>query len=1222
MRRTGISGMLSVLALLGILAAPGSAGARFFYQNSFPDVDWLVLETEHFRIYYYPEVEWTASMMAKYAEIAYPKITGLFEYPLKEKIHIVIRDQEDYSNGWAIYFEDQVTAWATPLYYILRGRQEWIPDMFTHEFTHIVSLKANDWKAESSVVMVGRGLVEDGVHNVDFGIQLVFGASTPFFWAEGIAEYGTHLAGFNWWTTSRDMHQRMSMLEDNYLDYDQMYNRNFSSSFDGERGYQQGYTMGLYVMEKFGKEKYAQLAINSGNKGHLIWDKNIEEVLGIDGRKLFGGWLAWMKDRYQRQTAPIRKAEHTGFPLGPQAKEGYVEVLDKLPDGRWKVKISGQPCIPPEYRKKDTLEKIAIALYGDPEKTDELAKQSAQELWATIGNFLGGDEKKEKDLNDKFKDIRDKYDWVKSKTKYWNKKQRKAAMEAQDQWQQFPRYSADGKWLAHTTRQALVLEPVPIEEKEQFSGLCISKERAEEIADDTKTIKGASSFLGYEFSPDGKKVVFSSMSCPNTFLPCVSLDGYYRMDLYEYTIESEEIERLSRRLRAYQPAYSPDGKTIAFIHIEDGQNHLGLMPAGAREVTPDGKCVIDGREMNNCVKWLIKKHDGTLLGQPSFSPDGAKIVIDLYRNHQQDIWMLASDGSDLHPLTWDKAEDRDARFTPDGRQILYVSDRTGIFNTYLLDIESGKVKQLTNVLGGTYNPFITSTGDLLYAYFTSYGLRLYGLRREDFYNKEIDAGYEVSPSAVARNLAYQEPLPQIREKSFSYNPFSPRNWEPPIGIPLFIYERRGVQIGGQLLLLDTLDKHLFTSTVLLGQQSLYSAAYVNNFWYPTFMVGWTHLETSYEFSQGFTSSQLAPSRSEPHFPSPINFKNRQSIDFGYAGVDYKFAPQFGIKANYVYRHLTSKRSSGTKEQAFLTNNSYSVGLAYQDVSRRGPEIDINPRGGRKINLDYAFIRTGLPTMDWADVEWLGRSNPPGDNSDDYQSHELQFGYTEYIPISWWNEQGKHTLQLHLRGGWIDRNVHRWDEFFAGSLHPLRYVPTFSTTQEFAGYEDFSLRGETMLIMAVSYRFPVLRNIDRRFGPFYFVSLWAEISGTAGNLWGYTADFKQDKYGNIMRNPESYWDPAVIPGSIRRERPFLDISSKNGNYMLYDISFTLKLKAMLFGTNSWNSFIRVAYGLNDIVGQYEVNDDNAFVDAYPNNALYAETEPKSLRLAIGIGSDFD
>jgi hypothetical protein len=107
----------------------------------------------------------------------------------------------------------------------------------------------------------------------------------------------------------------------------------------------------------------------------------------------------------------------------------------------------------------------------------------------------------------------------------------------------------------------------------------------------------------------------------------------------------------------------------------------------------------------------------------------------------------------------------------------------------------------------------------------------------------------------------------------------------------------------------------------------------------------------------------------------------------------------------------------------------------------------------------------------------------------------------------------------------------------------------------------------------------------------------------------------------MRNDESYYDPKIQNGTIRREVPFVDIASKNGNYMLYDISFTLKLKAFIFSTTGWNSFFRIAYGLNDVIGQYEMNDDYAYVDAYPNNYLYAESEPKSLRISIGIGSNF-
>ncbi len=717
-------------------------------------------------------------------------------------------------------------------------------------------------------------------------------------------------------------------------------------------------------------------------------------------------------------------------------------------------------------------------------------------------------------------------------------------------------------------------------------------------------------------------MVFSAIGCPNTRLPCVSLDGYYRMDLFLYDIESEDLTRISRRLRAMMPAFSPDGRQIAFVHVEDGQNHLGLIPAGARSVRPDGSCTLEGKRKKDCIRWLIRRHDGTLLGQPSFSPDGRRLVIDLYRNGRQDVWLVDIESGRLRPLTFDEAEDRDARFTPDGKAVVFSSDRSGIFNVYRLDLASGRMVRLTNVVGGAFTPFLTESGDLLYSYFTSYGLKPYLLKKERFYGKEQAYTPPPPEEEIARWMGEEEQLPEIAKSSDDYNPFSPRNWAPPVGMPMVIYERRGLQAGGQLLMLDALDKHMLAGTVLLGQESLYSLRYYNNFWYPRLQIGWTHMNLAYEFAQGFTRSATAESRAEAHFPPPVGYKNRQTIDFGFAGFDWPLARRLKVKGRYLYRHMSSRRASGTKDQAFLTNNRYTIGLEYDDLPRRGPEFDVNPTSGRRISVEYGFVRTGLPRPDWADVEWLGRVNPPGDGSDDYRFHMVQFGYTEYLPVTWWNPDYRHTLELHLRAGFINRNVHRWDEFFAGSLHPMRYVPTFSTTNEFAGYEDFSLRGETMLILGLTYRFPLLRRIDFRAGPFFVSGLWVELSATAGNLWGYTAQYVRDRFGNIDRNPESYWDPAVVPGTIRRERPFLDMSSKNGNYMLYDLSVTFKLKAYMFGVQRWNSFVRISYAFNDIVGQYEVNDDYTYVDAYPNDALYAELEPKGIRVFVGIGTDFD
>lgn len=1176
--------IFALCALFGLLAAAPSAEAGFYkrghwyYDASYPDVEWLSVETEHFIIHYYPEIEFTARMMAKYAEIMYPKVTGMFDFPLKEKVHIVLRDQEENANGFAVYNSDWVTVWATPLYYPLRGRQEWIPDCVTHEFTHIVSLKTQDWKSEAAFIVLASGLIEDGTHNLDIGAQVLIGFNEPYWWAEGVAEYGTHMAGFNWWTTARDMMQRSSFLEDNYLTYHEMFTPgNKDSGFDRERGYQQGYATALYVMEKFGKEQFAQLAVNSGKKGHLSWDKNIEDVLGVDGQTLYEGWVKWMKERYDRQVEPIRKAEHVGRDLTPTSRGEEIDVVERLPDGRWKMERGRRH-------------------YPDPPPLDEEEAKAQEE-----------DRKAEQ----------------KPRYEYWDKKQRKRFFEKDGNWNMLPKASPDGRFTAFGTRKGIMVFPIGADEWPTFSGHYLNMKRSEQAMENLKVVPGASVFNGYDFSPDSRKIIFSSLGCPDSWAPCVSMDGYYRYDLYTFDIFTEDVERLSRRLRAIAPSYSPDGKWIAFVHIEDGQNWLGVFPANARDVAADGTCTVNGQEQKDCITWLIKRRDGTQLGAPSWSPDSQKIVIDLYRNRQQDVWMVNADGSDLVPLTWDRAEDRDSAFTRDGKHVLYISDRTGIFNAYMMNLETRKVTQLTNVTNGVFTPFLTPAGNLLYAYFTSYGLRIYGHHRDNFYNQPVEAGYDVTPEEVARFLAYEEPLPEIRDKSYSYNPFSPKNWMPIEGIPLFIYERKGTEIGVQTVLVDYLEKHRAIATVLLGQQMLYAVNYVNNFWYPSFFVDWAHADFAFEFTQQIPTGGPNPTTVEPHFGAPLTYKGRQSVDWGEAGMELVFNDMWWIELMYKYRYYASTEATANQARAsaFLTNNSYGIEMYYDGINQYAGEGDVNPRG-RSLAIEYWFTRTGLPSRQFADVEWLGRTNPPGDSSDDYTLHEIQVGYREAIPIMWWNDQGDHTLEFNFRAGWQNRNVFRWDEFFGGSLHPQRFVPTQSTTNEFAGYPPFSISGETMLIFSMNYRFPFWRKIDKMFGPFYFASLWGEVSFTAGNLWGYTANYVHDRYGNIQRNTESYWDPAVQPGSVRREVPFVDMSAKNGNYMLYDVGFTLKLKAYMFGYIGWNSFIRVAYPFNTINGAVDVNNDDVFVDAFPNDAMKAEVKRKALRFSIGIGSDFD
>ena len=89
------------------------------------------------------------------------------------------------------------------------------------------------------------------------------------------------------------------------------------------------------------------------------------------------------------------------------------------------------------------------------------------------------------------------------------------------------------------------------------------------------------------------------------------------------------------------------------------------------------------------------------ISDPQVSPDGRTVVFvvrttDLEANRgRTDLWLVGADGSGLVQLTTDPANDALGAFSPDGRQIVFVSDRTGVGQIYVMDADGGNMTQLT-----------------------------------------------------------------------------------------------------------------------------------------------------------------------------------------------------------------------------------------------------------------------------------------------------------------------------------------------------------------------------------------------------------------------------------------------------------------------------------------------------------------------------------------------
>ena len=217
--------MVSTWILASLLSLSNPVLASGGFDTNHSDVSWNTLETEHFYFHWpkskrntddphYFTTEFTVRRLSGIAEESYDKICSQLDFYPKEKIHVVIYDQDVgwEGNGFAIAELDW-TGFAAdwgPLFR-MRGRMEFLSDVFVHEFAHIVSLKAYLPWSESSTAVEFGGLVEDeewirrwgykgnASVNFDVGFSGLWSPHAPFWWAEGGAEYWSHNAGYNFW---------------------------------------------------------------------------------------------------------------------------------------------------------------------------------------------------------------------------------------------------------------------------------------------------------------------------------------------------------------------------------------------------------------------------------------------------------------------------------------------------------------------------------------------------------------------------------------------------------------------------------------------------------------------------------------------------------------------------------------------------------------------------------------------------------------------------------------------------------------------------------------------------------------------------------------------------------------------------------------------------------------------------------------------------------------
>ena len=78
-------------------------------------------------------------------------------------------------------------------------------------------------------------------------------------------------------------------------------------------------------------------------------------------------------------------------------------------------------------------------------------------------------------------------------------------------------------------------------------------------------------------------------------------------------------------------------------------------------------------------------------GEPGISPDGSEIAF----TSGGDIWTVPASGGDARLLAADPAYDRRPLFSPDGRELAFVSSRTGGGDIYVVTLATGTFRRVT-----------------------------------------------------------------------------------------------------------------------------------------------------------------------------------------------------------------------------------------------------------------------------------------------------------------------------------------------------------------------------------------------------------------------------------------------------------------------------------------------------------------------------------------------
>jgi tricorn protease len=197
-------------------------------------------------------------------------------------------------------------------------------------------------------------------------------------------------------------------------------------------------------------------------------------------------------------------------------------------------------------------------------------------------------------------------------------------------------------------------------------------------------VKGADYVRTADVSPSGSRVALA-----------------FRGEIVTVPAEKGDARNLTATPGANErsPAWSPDGKTIAWFSDESGENQLVLAPQ-------------DGRGERRA----LALEGAGFYFDPKWSPDGKKIS---YRDNSDSLFVLDVGTGQPKKVAQNEVyavlSDIQHNWSPDSRWLAYtIEKKTGFHQVEIYDVESGASHAITDGLSDASEPVFDAGGKYLY----------------------------------------------------------------------------------------------------------------------------------------------------------------------------------------------------------------------------------------------------------------------------------------------------------------------------------------------------------------------------------------------------------------------------------------------------------------------------------------------------------------------------